>query len=215
MTLEPKRVRDSQVVLSQLVQLTDANPMGYVHGGVAINPYRFVSLPRQTGAFMERVGGTQLKHTDWVSFGILGYAALKLGLLSFMRVNYLISWVWVGAFAIGAISGLVGDAVLDDSNNIWTGWIIQTLPLIIAAQFTIWYPNRLEAHRDGEIPAPTVPDFLATITPWITVIGIVSLSTDGARDWVGIALIVAGILLTKTLSTKDEQTASDTTARSS
>ncbi len=133
----------------------------------------------------------------------------------FMRVNYLISWVWVGAFAIGAISGLVGDAVLDDSNNIWTGWIIQTLPLIIAAQFTIWYPNRLEAHRDGEIPAPTVQDFLATITPWITVIGIVSLSTDGARDWVGIALIVAGILLTKTLSTKDEQTASDTTARSS
>ena len=34
MTLEPKRVRDSQVVLSQLVQLADANPMGYVHGGV-------------------------------------------------------------------------------------------------------------------------------------------------------------------------------------
>jgi len=34
MTLEPKRVRDSQVVLSQLVQITDANPMGYVHGGV-------------------------------------------------------------------------------------------------------------------------------------------------------------------------------------
>ena len=32
--LEPKRVRDSQVVLSQLVQLTDANPLGYVHGGV-------------------------------------------------------------------------------------------------------------------------------------------------------------------------------------
>jgi len=34
MTLEPKRVRDSQVVLSQLVQIADANPMGYVHGGV-------------------------------------------------------------------------------------------------------------------------------------------------------------------------------------
>ena len=34
MTLKPKRVRDSQVVLSQLMQLTNANPMGYVHGGV-------------------------------------------------------------------------------------------------------------------------------------------------------------------------------------
>ena len=34
MMLEPKLVSDSRTVLSQLVQLTDANPMGYVHGGV-------------------------------------------------------------------------------------------------------------------------------------------------------------------------------------
>lgn len=34
MTLVPKRVRDSQVVLSQMVQIADANPMGSVHGGV-------------------------------------------------------------------------------------------------------------------------------------------------------------------------------------
>jgi hypothetical protein len=119
----------------------------------------------------------------------------------FLRVNYLISWVWAGAFFIEAASGFYGDAVLDDSNNIWTGWIIQTLPLIIAAQFTIWYPNRLEAVREGRLDAaPTVGDFLGTITPWITVIGILVLSMDGGPEWLGIALIVLGVVLTKVLN---------------
>ncbi|HEY6531815.1 MAG TPA: hypothetical protein VIY72_05905 [Acidimicrobiales bacterium] len=118
----------------------------------------------------------------------------------FLKVNYQITWAWAAAFLIQAASGFYGDAVLDNSNNIWTGWIIQTLPLIIAAQFTIWYPNRLEAVRDGRKDAPTVADFLATITPWITIIGIISLSTDGGPEWLGIGLIVVGIGLTKALA---------------
>ena len=130
----------------------------------------------------------------------------------FLRVNYQITWVWAVAFFIGAASGFYGDAVLDDSNNIWTGWIIQTLPLIIAAQFTIWYPNRLDAVREGRKDAPTVGDFLATITPWVTIIGIISLSTDGAPEWLGIALIVVGIVATKALSggSSSTETSADT-----
>jgi hypothetical protein len=119
----------------------------------------------------------------------------------FLRVNYLISWVWVAAFAIEAAAGLFGDAVLHNSNNIWTGWIVQTFPLIVAAQFTIWYPNRLRALREGRAAsAPTVSDFVATVTPWITVVGIIVLSAGGAPIWVGIALIVVGIVATKLLT---------------
>jgi hypothetical protein len=119
----------------------------------------------------------------------------------FLRVNYQITWVWIAAFAIEAASGLFGDAVLHDANNIWTGWIVQTFPLIVAAQFTIWYPNRLAALREGRIAsAPTVTDFLATVTPWITVIGIIVLSVGGAPVWVGVGLLVAGIVATKMLT---------------
>lgn len=121
----------------------------------------------------------------------------------FLRVNYLISWVWAVAFIIEAASGWYGDAVLENSSNIWTGWIIQTFPMIVAAQFTIWYPNRLQAAREWRIEsAPTAKDFLATVTPWITVIGILVLSIGGGPEWLGIALIVVGIALTKVLSTK-------------
>lgn len=122
----------------------------------------------------------------------------------FLRVNYLIAWVWAVAFIIQAASGLYGDAVLDNSNNIWTGWIIQTLPMIIAAQFTIWYPARLDAVRDGDASAPTASDFLATITPWVSVIGILVLSLGSGPEWLGIALIVVGILATKVLSGGDD-----------
>jgi hypothetical protein len=116
----------------------------------------------------------------------------------FLHVNYVISWAWVAAFFIEAASGLFGDAVLHNSDNIWTGWIVQTFPMIVAAQFTIWYPNRLEALMAGRTDAmPTVADFLATICPWVTVIGIVVLSAGGAPEWVGIAFIVGGIVLTR------------------
>jgi hypothetical protein len=115
----------------------------------------------------------------------------------FLHVNYLISWVWVAALAIEAASGWYGDAVLKNPNNIWTGWVIQTLPLIVAAQFTIWYPNRLEALRDRRRDAPTVRDFLGTVMPWITIVGIIVLSVGGAPESVGIALLVGGIALTR------------------
>jgi hypothetical protein len=120
----------------------------------------------------------------------------------FLRVNYLITWVWVIAFAIEAASGFYGDAVLHNPNNIWTGWIVQTLPLIIAAQFTIWYPSRLEAIREGRSEAvPTVRNFLATVMPWITITGIVVLSVGGSPESVGIALMVAGIVGTRLCTT--------------
>lgn len=124
----------------------------------------------------------------------------------FMRVNYVISWVWVAAFAIEAASGFYGDAVLDNSNNIWTGWIIQTFPLIIAVQFTIWYPNRLQAIREGHAEAaPTVREFLGTLTPWITVIGIISLFVGGTPEWIGITLIVVGVVATRILAHKRKE----------
>ena len=68
----------------------------------------------------------------------------------------------------------------------------------MAAQFTIWWPNRLEAAREGRIEtAPTVADFLGTLTPWLTTIGIIALAVGGSPWWVGVGLIFAGIALTK------------------
>lgn len=121
----------------------------------------------------------------------------------FLRTNYLITWAWAIAFLIEAASGFYGDLVLDDSNNIWTGWIIQTLPLIVAAQFTIWYPERVRAL--GEIAhgeqaaAPPVSEFLSQVTPWISIIGVIVLAMDEGPWWLGVAFVVVGVALTNQL----------------
>ncbi len=114
----------------------------------------------------------------------------------FLRTNYVLTWVWAGAFIIEAASGLYGDAVLDNSNNIWTGWIIQTLPLIVAAQFTLWYPLRVKALA-ANTEAPPMSEFFGQVTPWIAITGIIVLAMDESPEWIGIAFIVIGAGLTR------------------
>lgn len=95
---------------------------GYTHGGIAINPYRFVTLPRQVGGFMERVNAVQLKAPDWVSFAIMGYGALKLVALSLLRVNYL----WWPLHPVGyAMSYIV--YVQREWLSVLIGWAAQTV----------------------------------------------------------------------------------------
>ncbi len=97
---------------------------GYVHGGVAINPARFVNLARYPGLYMERVGTAALKHTDWLSLGILGYAALKLWLLSFLRMRFL--W-WPLHPVAYAMSFNV--YVIREWLSVLIGWACQTIAM--------------------------------------------------------------------------------------
>jgi hypothetical protein len=120
---------------------------------------------------------------------------------AFLRTNYVITGAWALAFLVEAASGAYGDAVLHDSNNLWTGWIIQTAALVVAAQFTVWYPQRVRARAPGSTEEPPpVAQFLVSLTGWLTVIGILVLVFDGGPTWLGVGLIVAGSALTHQLA---------------
>lgn len=128
----------------------------------------------------------------------------------FLRTNYVLTTVWAIAFVIEAASGLYGDAVLDNSNNLWTGWIIQTLPLIVAAQFTLWYPDRVQAlgaieRGESTDPPPPIGNFIAQVTPWISIVGVISLASDAAPWWLGVAFIVVGVALTNRFKPDDDK----------
>ncbi len=133
----------------------------------------------------------------------------------FIHINYVITAFWTGAFLVGAISGFVGDVFLDNSNNLWTGWIIQTGAIIVAIQFTEWYPDygqarALERQAVPSDPAPPVAKLLVPLAGYLTPVGILALVFDAAPTWVGIAFIVAGGLLANRLhdaATDDESPA--------
>lgn len=59
----------------------------------------------------------------------------------FVRVNYVITGAWALAFLVAAVAGFYGDTVLRESDNVWTGWVIQTAAMVGAIRFTGWYPD--------------------------------------------------------------------------
>ncbi|NSW55838.1 MAG: hypothetical protein HPY44_07495 [Armatimonadetes bacterium] len=95
---------------------------GYTHGGVAINVYRFVSLARAPDQFMNQLTAGLVKHTDWLSMGLVGYGAAKLIALSFLRMNYL----WWPLHPVGyAMSYIV--YLPREWLSVFIGWLCQTL----------------------------------------------------------------------------------------
>jgi hypothetical protein len=123
---------------------------------------------------------------------------------TFIHINYVLTWAWIAAFAVAAISGAIGDAVIDDSNNLWTGWVIQIGAILVAVQFTQWYPevgSAKAAQKEGRPtdPPPPLSALLIPLAGYLTPVGIIALIADAAPTWVGIAFIVAGVGLTHLL----------------
>ncbi|GAA3383177.1 MULTISPECIES: hypothetical protein [Streptomyces] len=117
---------------------------------------------------------------------------------AFLRTNYVITGVWGLAFLVAALAGAFGDLVLRDPDNIWTGWIIQVLAIVAALRFTVWYPEVVRARARGEA-APGGASLLLPVAGLLVPVGIAVLVFDGGAWWLGVALIVAGGLLTKAL----------------
>ena len=105
----------------------------------------------------------------------------------FLRINYVISAVWAGAFLVSAVAGAYGDAVLRDNDNFWTAWIVPLAAVIFAGSFTEFYPDRATGESK---PWARVLDWLP---PFVLVTGIVGWVSDAVTDGLAIGLIVVGI----------------------
>jgi hypothetical protein len=119
----------------------------------------------------------------------------------FIRLNYQLTAAWALAFLFAAIAGFIGDAVLQNNSNLWTGWILQIGAYLVAAEFSSWYPRRLEAqiHNAGGKAAERVPsviELLAAVSAYLIPAGIIALVVQDDPAWVGITLIVAGVVIT-------------------
>ncbi len=53
-------------------------------------------------------------------------------------------------------------------------------------------------------PPPPIGNFIAQVTPWISIIGVISLASDAAPWWLGVAFIVVGVALTNRFKPNDE-----------
>ncbi|MSX01996.1 MAG: hypothetical protein F2813_02435 [Actinobacteria bacterium] len=115
------------------------------------------------------------------------------------RLDRVGTWIWALALTFAALAGGYGEFVLPDlATDLWTGWILQTAPLIVAFNLTIWIDRRALARQAGEPPFPGIWALLRDISFWFIPSGILSLAFHSAPGWVGWMLVGIGIALTLT-----------------
>jgi len=97
---------------------------GYTHGGITINLYRFSSLARQPGIYMERVLTQSITHTDWPGLAIIGYGAAKTIALVVLRMKYL----WWPLHPVGYVMSYI-TYLHREWLSVMIGWASQALLL--------------------------------------------------------------------------------------
>lgn len=115
----------------------------------------------------------------------------------FLRINYVITAVWAAAFAFCAAAGFVGIIWLHDSDNFWTGWILQLGATFFAVAFTDVYPDYVSAKMDRETgesaePLPSLLPAVDWIPMYVLIVGVVGWVIDAVPDWLAITLIAVG-----------------------
>ncbi|MFI6102863.1 hypothetical protein [Streptomyces sp. NPDC051310] len=117
----------------------------------------------------------------------------------FLRTASVITAAWALAFLAAAVAGGVGDLVLHNPDNLWTGWIIQVSALVTAMRFTEWYPAVVRARLDPSHPGPRVSSLLMPFVGLLIPMGVVVLLFDAAPRWFAVALMVVGVVLARAL----------------
>jgi hypothetical protein len=128
----------------------------------------------------------------------------------FLHINYAISAVWAAAFTVSAIVGFIGDVVLHDSNNFWTGWVLQIATLFFAVAFTEFYPDYAGAkdaadRGEPEEVAPPISALYDWLPTFILAAGIFGWATNALPEAVGIGMVIfgaGGAALIRTFSAK-------------
>ncbi|MFM8526507.1 MAG: hypothetical protein ACKOBH_00065 [bacterium] len=111
------------------------------------------------------------------------------------RLDRLATPIWGFALFVASIVTVFGEWVLRDPTNLWTGWILQTLPLIIALDLTLWIDRRAVArtrNRPELIPPPVM--LARDLLIWLVPAGMCSLVFDGGPVWLGWTLIATGLV---------------------
>lgn len=117
----------------------------------------------------------------------------------FIRVNYILTGVWAAAFVVNTLVGSFGDAVLKDSDNFWTGWIVQLAVTLIAVAITEFYPDYarakfLVATGESTDAPPSFGRLLDWLPGFVIGIGIAGWVSDSFPAGVGVGLIVVGVV---------------------
>lgn len=110
------------------------------------------------------------------------------------RLDRIATPIWGFALLFASVVTVFGEWVLREPTNLWTGWVLQTLPLIAALDLTLWIDRRAVARarmQPGFMPSRLV--LARDMLFWLAPTGICSLVFAGGPPWLGWVLVVIGV----------------------
>jgi len=123
------------------------------------------------------------------------FPAADAGLLA--RLDRESTLIWGVALLLASIVAIYGEWILDQQTNLWTAWILQTLPLIVALDLTLWIDRRAIAKAENEPGLEPPAAVLARdLFAWLVPVGVLSLVFGTGPDALGWALAAVGIAAT-------------------
>ncbi|MHA3024037.1 hypothetical protein ACXPWS_27655 [Mycobacterium sp. BMJ-28] len=114
------------------------------------------------------------------------------GTTLFVRTNMVVTGVWAAAFGFAAISGFIGDALVHDTDNFWTGWVLQLAALWFAVAFTEFFPEHARARARGDADIPSWVRVIEWVPTFVIGTGVAGWLLHAVPDTGCLALVIVG-----------------------
>jgi hypothetical protein len=117
----------------------------------------------------------------------------------FVRINMMVTAVWAGVFGFAATCGFIGDALWHDTDNFWTGWVLQLAALSFGVAFNDLYPERALATAHGHATVPSWVRVVEWLPPFLFGTGVAgwllgALAAAGAVVLIGLGVAAAVVM---------------------
>lgn len=112
------------------------------------------------------------------------------------RLDRFSTAAWAVGLTVAAFVTWYGEYVLDNPDNLWTGWVLQLLPVLVTYNVTLIFDRRAVLTAAGYVTQrPSYLLLVRRIALVIAPIGVLALLTDAAPGWLADGLMLGGIAL--------------------
>ncbi len=112
------------------------------------------------------------------------------------RLDVVATSAWAIGLAVATIVTVFGEYELHNPDDLWTGWVFQVVPLILAYNASLWFDRRIVRRAAGDVRhAPGGWDLLKAVVVWAAPIGVLAIVFREAPTRIGVGLIALGLSL--------------------
>lgn len=112
------------------------------------------------------------------------------------RLDVVATSAWAIGLGVATAVTFFGEYELHNPDDLWTGWVFQVVPLILAYNASLWFDRRTVRRAAGNLRhEPSGWDLVEAVVVCAAPIGVLAIVFREAPTWIGVGLIALGLSL--------------------